>query len=433
MDSVKIGSVDFKGVDFFVGSPGMFGGADGTLGVDFLGSLDVEIDTVKNEVDFFLPNTCGDRVVHWPHNELVEIPLDNKNRDKHIQVTLVLDGNEIPAIIDTGSSETFISWHLAGHLFDLDPKSPGVRALEELNPKYDAEKQAYRYQFKNLSIGDISFSNPLITIIPMMSNGPQMVLGMHELHGLHLYFSYGQHKLYVTTARGDLAASPSQIPQHPNPLEQINAKNYLDMASSALAVKDYDVALKETDAALRLDPGLGFAYLVRGEADHFKGNRGQALEDAAKANQSTPDDPGIYLSRIKFYFLIAEYDLAFKDADRLVQLQPKIGEALNRRCCYAALAKRFNQAFADCDAAIAMEPKSAAALDTRAFAHFKAGQLEQAMSDYNAALQIEPREVRSLYGRGLVKQQKGDQSGAEDDFLNARRIDPKIADRFEAF
>src|SRR6185503_15331452 len=77
--------------------------------------------------------------------------------------------------------------------------------IDSRTNRFGSTRTEYGYQFKSLTMGDIGFANPRIVLTPS-SGGADMILGMHHLHGLHLYFAYGQHKLYVTSARGDIAA-----------------------------------------------------------------------------------------------------------------------------------------------------------------------------------------------------------------------------------
>ena len=110
-------------------------------------------------------------------------------------------------MIDTGSTETYLSQHVAEYLFGLNAASPGMQALGPFADKNGISLQAYRHQFASLKMGDITFDRPWLVIAPMINTGPDMILGRaSQLHGLHLYFAYGEKRLFATTARGDIAA-----------------------------------------------------------------------------------------------------------------------------------------------------------------------------------------------------------------------------------
>jgi len=438
VNSLGIGPVEYKGAYFSVAPAGSFITFDATLGASFLASLDVEIDPIKNTASFFLANTCGDRVVRWPHQDMAEVPLHVDRISKHIKLPLMLNGKEISAVIDTGASETFLSLRLAERLFDLSPKSSGMQLIGPASQKGDPEERAYRYQFQSLTMGDISFKNPWITLAPTAPSAPDLILGMHQLHGLHLYFSYGQQKLYLTTARGDIAAAKSNAPagteegdHRPDPLDEMNAKDHMATASADLEAGNYDAALAAIDKALQLAPSSGYAYLIRARIEMKRDDRTHATEDASHADRGHESDPGIYLDRLNFYAELKDWDLAYKDADKLLQLQPKSAAALNRRCWYGGFVGKFEVALADCEASLAIEPKNAATLDSRAFVQFKAGQLDQALASYNAALSLAPKYAHAMYGRALVEQQQGQKSDAEDDIAAAKKREPNIAEEFE--
>ncbi len=64
-----------------------------------------------------------------------------------------------------------------------------------------------------LKMGDIVFKDPWLVIAPMVDRDPDIILGMHDLGSLHLYFAYREGKLYASTVRGDMTrAAPMPAP-----------------------------------------------------------------------------------------------------------------------------------------------------------------------------------------------------------------------------
>jgi len=435
--SVQIGPVKIDRVDFFVEPAGYGSGIEGTLGANWLKVFDVEIDPVENTVTLISQKHCDGGVVHWPHQDVATVPVDFNRAEGRITIPMTLDGKELRALIDTGAAETILSLRAAERLFGLKPDSPGVLPNGSISGKNGRAEPAYRYQFNALEMDGIAFKNAWLTLAATVGNEPDLILGMHQLRGLHLYFAYGEKKLYATTARGDIAARraagmPDSAPaaRRPDPLDRINAQDFLRTAAAAIRQKDYDRAAAELDRAVKADPGYAPTHVVRASLYAEKGDRDRALKEIDEAIRSDPRNISAYLVRSRLYQVAGDYERAFGDADRAVQLTSASPEALNNRCWFGAILGRLNTALLDCDAALKAAPGNSAILDSRGFVHLKAGRLDQAIDDYDSAIRIEPRSASSLYGRGLAKRQKGDLAGGDADIAAAQRIEPTIAQQF---
>jgi predicted aspartyl protease len=101
--SIQIGSVKIPDVDFFEEPDGYIETA-ATLGANWLARMDVEIDPTGKKVIFFPSNHCRSEIVDWPHSDLAELPVTIDPAQNLISIPLELDGQEIRALIDTGSS-----------------------------------------------------------------------------------------------------------------------------------------------------------------------------------------------------------------------------------------------------------------------------------------------------------------------------------------
>src|SRR6185437_5374455 len=150
----------------------------------------------------------------------------------------------------------------AKRLFDLTPDSPGMKVAEDGTDGYGRSHKIYRYQFASLDMGGIAFKNPRIMVADMADNGIDMILGMHQLHGLHLYFAYKEKKLYVTSARGDISAAGGAPAGQSDPLARVNAAGLKDEAVAKLRKGDGDGALAMIEQALKSDPNYSDGYLV---------------------------------------------------------------------------------------------------------------------------------------------------------------------------
>lgn len=196
---------------------GVANGIDGTLAPDFLSKFEVDLDFAAHKLNLFAVDHCPGKVVYWAKS-YVEIPFKFDDVT-HISVPVTLDGHQIAATIDTGSSATLLYDDAAKGLFDLSTSSAGMERI----PNADSgDLVQYRYRFKVLSFEGVAVNNPLIHILPNAANrsfrqdfdskmdadaiygvkldSPQMILGMNVLSKLHLFISYKEKKLYLTAA-----------------------------------------------------------------------------------------------------------------------------------------------------------------------------------------------------------------------------------------
>ncbi len=176
--------------------PGKFAEADGLMGADFLRQFDVEFDFAASKVNLFRPHPCPGKVVYWTSSAPVAvIPFRNEQYDRNIRIEYTLDGQRVPAIVDTGAPNTSISLTTAKMWFHIDENSPGI---------WDRRDGAFRYRFKSMSLDGITVQNPELLIHEKAEGGDtldfQSLLGMNILRQLHLYVAYKEHKLYVTSA-----------------------------------------------------------------------------------------------------------------------------------------------------------------------------------------------------------------------------------------
>ncbi len=186
---------------------------NGALGANFLVAYDLELDPAHNVVNLYSRDHCPGKVVYWA-TSWTEIPI--KVLDKHIAVTIQLDGKPIQALVDTGASVTTLNLRAAGRTFDLHPGDQGVDAAGTVTMVDGVKLPAYTHQFGSLELAGLKVANPKITLTA--TQGPpqddlklaaidhetmyksDLLLGMDVLRNLHLYVSYNEDKIYATGA-----------------------------------------------------------------------------------------------------------------------------------------------------------------------------------------------------------------------------------------
>lgn len=164
---------------------------DGILAPDILSVFDIDFDFAGGKLALFSQDHCEGKVVYWTH-EYTQIPF-KLDDSRHIGLTVQLDGKDVPAGIDTGSSRTLMSLDTAKDMFGFDDA-----ALKANNG---------RYRFSTLTFGGVTVHNPDIILVPddksKVMGGyrmPGVIVGMGVLRQLHIYIAYKERNLYVSPA-----------------------------------------------------------------------------------------------------------------------------------------------------------------------------------------------------------------------------------------
>jgi tetratricopeptide (TPR) repeat protein len=468
--SVQVGDMSASDMEFFEAPRGymnLVGPSSfvATLGANWLDQFDVEIDPLDNRVSLFSGDHCDGRVVYWPSSDMVEIPVRIDQHAKLLTIPISLDGKEITALIDTGAPFTVLSSRAAEKLFGLSAGSPGMQEGPRDTDLSGTSRQTFRYQFKQLELGGIAFQNPWLTIASITNGGVDLILGMHQLRGLHLYFAYGEEKLYITTARGDEAARHGG--QQPNnsgsvdPLAQTNLTDLLMTADSALRNKDYDGASVAVRSALALDPHSVRALITRAAIHEAKGERDGAIEDLSQAILIDPKTLPGRMYRSQLYFVARDYAKALTDANEAVEvgsnyapvyiMRSQIDAAMgswndalqditaamridpNNLAAYFLRSQiygttgDYQDALADADHVVHAQPKSADALNNRCRAGMALGRFDAALGDCNAAVAMQPRNLAFLDGRAFLHFKSDRLYLAMNDYNAVLKIDPRFA------
>ena len=192
----------FKGRNFSFVANATGGGDyfDGTISPNFLRAFDVELDFVNQTMTLFKPHPCTGRAVYWTPAYL-SLPM-RVTEAGHVRTTVTLDGKEVDAVLDTGSSVSLMATSDADNLFNLKPDDEGVTKAGTIQGPSGWSLASYSYDFKALSFGEITLNHPKVRLYDgsniLRSEGAELILGMSELRFLHLYLAYQDRELYVS-------------------------------------------------------------------------------------------------------------------------------------------------------------------------------------------------------------------------------------------
>ncbi len=217
-----IGNLTGHNVDFVVGPDGLFANKKdiaGILGPGVLRFYDVAIDFGARTLTLLSQDHCDGKVIYWPTRAVAVVPMQVVKSSGHIVVPVMLDGQALKALVDTGAYNSVLNLAVAEGDFKLSEKQADMIPLRRLGDRDNS--MVYRHTFKSLSFEGITIANPALDIIPDLAGGqmkqpppsgtripdadveqalPDMLIGMDILSRLHIYIAYKEQKLYITPA-----------------------------------------------------------------------------------------------------------------------------------------------------------------------------------------------------------------------------------------
>ena len=94
---------------------------------------------------------------------------------------------------------------------------------------------------------------------------------------------------------------------------------------------DYDRAIADFDAAMRINPNHVRAYLNRGNANFARRDYDRAIADFSQAIRLEPKNVTIVMSRATAYEAKGDFGRAIADYDQALKLDPKLTAAITNR------------------------------------------------------------------------------------------------------
>jgi len=197
------------------------------------------------------------------------------------------------------------------------------------------------------------------------------------------------------------------------------------------ALGQYDQALTFINRSMdiKLNPTYE-EYNSRGLMYAAKGNYEKAFIDYNKAIQLKPNAFSAYYNRGTTYAIKGEYDKAFPDYAKAIKLKPDSAETYNNRGIAYSARGDYNRAILDFGEVIKRDPAWVYAYSNRAKAYCDQGDYYKAIGDYTKAIDLKPNDAKFYYSRGTVYSKNGNHEQAVSDITNAIRLNP---DFYEAY
>jgi Aspartyl protease len=286
----------------------------GTLGAGYYQGSDLDIDFPARKIRLVPSTSCdGGIVTRVRPGRALPIRLDEYGR---AFVTVTLDGKPLTALIDTGSSESTLDPAAARRLFQLSLADPSVSAAGTTVDAAGVSLPTYRRQFRRLDLGGIGFDSPWLALSANgLEPGVDLILGLRQLRRLHLYFAFGERKLYATAIAATPEVPPIPAAARPWPgciatgpgsadvaiqgcssiiaaateSRELIATAYSRRAAAYHRKAENAKALADFESALRIEPNFAYALYGRGLTRRAAGDAAGGAADIAAAQRMQPD------------------------------------------------------------------------------------------------------------------------------------------------
>ncbi len=197
-----------------------------------------------------------------------------------------------------------------------------------------------------------------------------------------------------------MSPAPAYAPQK-------TKEQWIQEGRAYAGARRFQEALAAYEAALQLDPHLGYAHFGRGEALRVLNRPEEALLAFEWAIQLAPYDAAPYRHRGYVLNTLRRYGEALAALEYAARLEPAHAGAYVGQGDALKGLQRPQEALAAYDRAIAIDPRLADAYIGRGDALSALGQYPQAAQAYEQALQIEPGNALAAAGRQTAQRLLG--------------------------
>jgi len=193
----------------------------------------------------------------------------------------------------------------------------------------------------------------------------------------------------------------------------------------------YDKAVVDFNSAIRLSPTLAPAFSARGAAYHALGNFAVAIADYTEALRLAPNGRLNYSRRGNAYLSNGEHDRAIADFSQAIRLETDLFSVslsfLSRGNTYLAKGQP-DRALLDYDEAIKRYPRFSQAFGKRGVAYLAMGQFDRALTDLDQAIKLEPASPFAFAARAAAYEGIKDTDRAMRDYQTALALPARDQD-----
>ena len=139
------------------------------------------------------------------------------------------------------------------------------------------------------------------------------------------------------------------------------------------------------------------------------------------------NDAAFYNNRGIDYRKEGKLDLAIKDFDKAIELNPDFAEAYNNRGVAYGINGQVDNAIADFNKAVGLNPTYADAYCNRGNTYLLTGEIDKAIKDYSRSIKHAPKDAVSYSNRGVAYLRKGEVEKTIEDTSKAIELDERFS------
>lgn len=177
--------------------------AEGNLGMDILGDVDLDIDLPAGHITLYRGLLCPGATPPWK-TPATEVPTEARMapgmpptaRPHQLLLSMELNGRPVLAMLDTGAGHSLVSRAFAAKLGVTDAALAGGRALPLAGLSPDGA-QGRLWRFREARIGGERIAGPVMVVADLHDIGFDVLLGMDYLVMHRVWLSYGARRVFV--------------------------------------------------------------------------------------------------------------------------------------------------------------------------------------------------------------------------------------------
>jgi len=179
---------------------------DALVGAPFLLQADMEFDLRAKHMKFFRPQNCDrDTPLNYWKEETVVLPFEfSRSESPNPHFTVLVNGKELDAMIDTGAANSFLTLRGARKL-GIDVKGADVTRLGDTGGVGSDRAARWTAPVKSVQIGGETIGGAELGIVDVQSQlEAELLLGQDFLRAHRVLFAMSQRKLYIAYLGGDV-------------------------------------------------------------------------------------------------------------------------------------------------------------------------------------------------------------------------------------
>ena len=232
---------------------------------------------------------------------------------------------------------------------------------------------------------------------------------------------------YMLRARA-LFASVSYVTEVGDDFSGVSTSSTIGERSSLEQMRVFERVVADFTRAISLDPYNPRTYAERGLVYSDKGDFNQAIADFNQAIRLDPHYAVAYNNRGYVYLIMSDYISAIADFSQAIMLYPNFSGAYANRGVAYIYRRDYDRAIFDFNQAIQLDPNNAHAYANRGVTYYNRRDYDRAILDLNRAIQLDPNNASTYINRGNAYGEKRDYNRAIADYEAALRLDPNSTD-----